>query len=35
IVNRDPTDLDEHAHLVVYDEIGPTLSEVVPANFPG
>jgi NAD-dependent deacetylase len=35
IVNRDPTDLDEYAHLVIHDEIGPTLSEVVPANFPG
>ena len=35
IVNRDPTDLDAYADLVIHDEIGPTLSEVVPANFPG
>ena len=35
IVNRDATDLDAYADLVIHDEIGPTLSEVVPANFPG
>lgn len=35
ILNRDPTDLDDYAHLVINDEIGPTLSEVIPANFPG
>lgn len=35
ILNRDPTDLDEYAHLVINDEIGSTLSEVIPANFPG
>jgi NAD-dependent deacetylase len=29
IVNREPTDQDEAADLVVHDEIGPTLSEVV------
>ena len=32
ILNREPTDLDEHADLVLHDEIGPTLTEVVPAN---
>ncbi len=29
IVNREPTDQDEAADLVVHDEIGPTLSEIV------
>ena len=31
ILNRDPTDLDPVADLVLHDEIGPTLSEIVPA----
>jgi NAD-dependent deacetylase len=31
IVNRDPTEQDELADLVLHDEIGPTMSEVVPA----
>jgi NAD-dependent deacetylase len=35
IVNRDPTDLDDYAHLILRDEIGPALSEAIPANFPG
>jgi NAD-dependent deacetylase len=30
IVNRDPTDQDEYADLVLHDELGPTLSEAVP-----
>jgi NAD-dependent deacetylase len=29
IINRDPTELDEMADLVINDEIGPTLAEVV------
>ena len=29
ILNREPTDLDGHADLVLHDEIGPTLSEIV------
>ena len=29
ILNRDPTDLDSMADLVLNDEIGPTLAEVV------
>jgi NAD-dependent deacetylase len=35
IVNRDPTDLDDYADLILRDEIGPALSEAIPANFPG
>ncbi len=29
ILNRDPTDLDDHADLVINDEIGPVMAEVV------
>jgi NAD-dependent deacetylase len=32
IVNRDPTEQDALADLALHDEIGPTMSEVVPAN---
>ncbi len=32
IVNREPTDQDELADLVLHDEIGPVMSSVVPAN---
>jgi NAD-dependent deacetylase len=32
IVNRDPTDQDSDADLVVHAEIGPTLSRVVGVN---
>jgi NAD-dependent deacetylase len=32
IVNREPTDLDAYADLVLHDEIGPALSEAVAAN---
>src|SRR5579859_2128984 len=32
IVNREPTDLDGFADLVLHDEIGPTMSGAVPAN---
>jgi NAD-dependent deacetylase len=32
IVNREPTDQDTYADLVLHDEIGPTLSAAVPAN---
>lgn len=32
IINRDPTDMDEIADLVINDEIGPTLSAVVGLN---
>ncbi|HVM99544.1 MAG TPA: Sir2 family NAD-dependent protein deacetylase [Caulobacteraceae bacterium] len=32
IVNRDPTDQDPLADLVLHDEIGPVMSEVVPAS---
>jgi NAD-dependent deacetylase len=32
IVNRDPTDQDALADLVLHDEIGPVMSSVVPAN---
>lgn len=32
IVNREPTDLDRFADLVLHDEIGPVMSGVVPAN---
>jgi NAD-dependent deacetylase len=32
IVNRDPTEQDAVADLVLHDEIGPTMNEVVPAN---
>ena len=30
IVNREPTELDRYADVVLHDEIGPTLSELVP-----
>ena len=29
IINRDPTDVDEHADLVIHDGIGDTLTAVV------
>lgn len=32
ILNRDPTDLDEYADLVINDEIGPTLAPIVQLN---
>ncbi len=32
IVNREPTDQDSYADLVLHDEIGPTLSAAAPAN---
>lgn len=32
IVNREPTELDEFADLVLHDEIGPALSDIVPAD---
>jgi NAD-dependent deacetylase len=32
ILNREPTDQDDLADLVVHDEIGPVMSSVVPAN---
>jgi NAD-dependent deacetylase len=32
IVNREPTDQDVYADLVLHDEIGPVLSEAVPLN---
>jgi NAD-dependent deacetylase len=32
IVNREPTDQDSLADLVLNDEIGPTLNEAVPRN---
>jgi NAD-dependent deacetylase len=32
IVNRDPTEMDGAADLVLHDEIGPVMTEVVPAN---
>lgn len=32
ILNRDPTDQDPLADLALHDEIGPVMSEVVPAN---
>lgn len=32
IVNREPTELDAHADLVLHDEIGPVMSEVAPAD---
>jgi NAD-dependent deacetylase len=32
IVNREPTDLDGHADLVLHDEIGPAMTAAVPAN---
>lgn len=35
IVNREPTDLDGLAAVVLHDEIGPTLTEVVPAALGG
>jgi NAD-dependent deacetylase len=32
IVNREPTEMDPYADLVLHDEIGPALSEIAPAN---
>jgi NAD-dependent deacetylase len=32
IVNREPTELDPYADLVIHDEIGPVMSAAVPAN---
>jgi NAD-dependent deacetylase len=32
IVNREPTDLDGFADLVLHDEIGPAMTGAVPAN---
>jgi NAD-dependent deacetylase len=32
IVNREPTELDPYADLVLHDEIGPVMSAAVPAN---
>jgi NAD-dependent deacetylase len=32
ILNREPTELDALADLVLHDEIGPTMTEVAPAN---
>ncbi len=32
IVNREPTELDPYADLVLHDEIGPVMREVVPAS---
>ena len=32
IVNRDPTELDHHADLVLNTEIGPTLGDAVGVN---
>ncbi len=32
IVNREPTELDGYADLVVHDEIGPAMTEATPAN---
>jgi NAD-dependent deacetylase len=32
IVNREPTDLDGFADLVLHDEIGPVMTAVAPAN---
>ena len=32
IVNREPTDLDAYADLVLHDEIGPAMTAAVPAN---
>jgi NAD-dependent deacetylase len=32
IVNREPTELDAYADLVLHDEIGPALTQAVPAN---
>jgi len=32
ILNRDPTDLDEYADIVINDEIGPTLAPIVQLN---
>ena len=31
IVNREATDMDTFADLVLHDEIGPVLTEIVPA----
>ena len=32
ILNWEPTDLDEHADLIIHDEIGPTLGDAVGVN---
>ena len=32
ILNREATDLDEHADLIIHDEIGPTLGDAVGVN---
>lgn len=32
IVNREPTELDPYADLVLHDEIGPVMTEAAPAN---
>lgn len=32
IINREPTDLDGHADLVLHDEIGPAMAAATPAN---
>ncbi len=32
ILNREPTEQDRFADLVLHDEIGPVMSSVVPAN---
>jgi NAD-dependent deacetylase len=32
ILNREPTDLDVHADLVLHDEIGPAMTEATAAN---
>jgi NAD-dependent deacetylase len=32
ILNREPTDLDGHADLVIHGEIGPTLGDAVAVN---
>ena len=32
IVNREPTDMDAYADLVLHDEIGPVMTEAAPAN---
>lgn len=32
IVNREPTEMDQYADLVLHDEIGPALTSIVPVN---
>ncbi|WP_421936786.1 SIR2 family NAD-dependent protein deacylase [Phenylobacterium sp.] len=32
IVNREPTEIDEYADLVLHDEIGPVMTQAAPAN---